>query len=151
MGFVYRFSKLLEHRRQQLREAQVDLARAVEQATEVEKILASTEKTLENCRLRWHQRTREGLPLGEHLAFERYLLDLEQRLLKLKTARDRAWQLVQEKQKRLVERDREVKKLERLQEVDYEKFRRDQKKREQKKLDEVGARTDVDTCREDLP
>ncbi|MEJ5347477.1 MAG: flagellar export protein FliJ [Desulfosoma sp.] len=150
MGFVYRFSKLLEHRRQQLREAQVDLARAVEQAAEVEKILASTEKTLESCRLRWQQRTREGLPLGEHLAYERYLLDLEHRLLKLKTARDHAWQLVQEKQKRLVERDREVKKLERLQEVDYEKFRKDQKKREQKKLDELGARTDVDTCGEGL-
>lgn len=151
MAFVYRFFKLLEHRRLQRREAQVALARAVENASRVDRLLAETENALDNCRDRWEQRTSEGLPLGEHLAFERYLSDLERRLLELKKARDRAWRVVQEKQKRLMEQDREVKKLERLQEVDYERYRRDQKRHEQKKLDEYGARPDLDPFTRDLP
>lgn len=151
MGFVYRFAKLLEHRRLQLREAQVALARAVEQASHVDRLLAETAEALESCRHRWEQRTSEGLPLGEHLAFERYLSDLERRLLQLKTARERAWRVVQEKQKRLMEQDREVKKLERLQEVDYEKFQRDQKRRDQKKLDAYGVRLDVDPLMRNFP
>ncbi|MGQ9670476.1 flagellar export protein FliJ [Desulfosoma sp.] len=151
MAFVYRFAKLLEHRRVQLREAQVALARAVEQASHMDRLLAETASALENCRHRWAQRTTEGLPLGEHLAFERYLSDLERRLLQLKTARERAWRVVHEKQKRLMEQDREVKKLERLQEVDYEKFQRDQKKREQKKLDAYGVRLDLDPLMRNFP
>ncbi|ROR01874.1 flagellar export protein FliJ [Desulfosoma caldarium] len=150
MAFVYRFFKFLEHRRLQRREAQVALARAVEQAFRVDRLLADTEKALENCRQRWEQRTSEGLPVGEHLAFERYLAELEQRLQELKKAREHAWLVVQEKQKRLMEQDQEVKKLERLQEVDYDRYRRDQKKREQKELDEYGTRLDLDPFVRDL-
>jgi len=141
MAFTFRFAKLLAHRRHQLREAQVALARAVEQAAQAERRLAETQEILDRSRLRWQERAREGLSLGEHLAFERYLAVLEQQLLRLKAMRDTARRHVQEKQKLLVEKDREVKKLERLQEVDYEKFRWHQKKREQKKLDELAVRS----------
>ncbi|MEJ5363775.1 MAG: flagellar export protein FliJ [Desulfosoma sp.] len=141
MAFVFRFAKLLAHRRHQLREAQVALARAVEQAAQAERLVAETEETLASYRVRWQERARDGLSLGEHLAFQRYLAVLEQQLLRLKAARDAARRHVQEKQRLLLERDQEVKKLERLQEVDYEKFRWHQKKREQKKLDEFAVRS----------
>lgn len=144
MAFVFRFAKLLAHRRHQLRQAQVALARAIEQAAQTERLLQETEKTLENYRIRWQERSREGLPLGEHLAFERYLAVLEQQLHKLKAARETARRHVREKQRLLLERDREVKKLERLEEIDYETFRWHQKKRDQKRLDELVMRSDGD-------
>ncbi|WP_448383029.1 flagellar export protein FliJ [Desulfosoma sp.] len=151
MAFVFRFAKLLAHRRHQLREAQVALARAVEQAAQAERLLAETQETLESYRLRWQERAQDGLPLGEHLAFQRYLAYLEQQLQRLRAARDTARRHVQEKQKLLLERDQEVKKLERLEEVDYEKFRWHQKKREQKKLDELAVRSfDGDLAARDL-
>ncbi len=152
MAFVFRFAKLLAHRRHQLRQAQVALARAIEQAAQTEKLFLETEKTLENYRIRWQERSREGLSLGEHRAFEHYIAFLEQQLLRLKAARETARRHVQEKQRLLLETDREVKKLERLEEVDHEKFRRHQKKREQKRLDELVVRADGDTpTRDTLP
>lgn len=141
MAFVFRFAKLLAHRRHQRREAQVALARAVEQAVQAERLLAETQETLESYRVRWQERARDGLPLGEHLAFQRHVAVLEQQLLRLRAARDTARRHVRERQKQLLERDQEVKKLERLEEVDYEKFRWHQKKREQKKLDELAVRS----------
>lgn len=148
MGFVFRLSKLLEHRRHQRREAQVALARAVEQAAHAERVVAEVHQALESCRLLWEERSRKGLPVGEHLAFLNYLTALERQLLEAKMARDHARRVVQEKQKLLMEKDQEVKKLERLEEVDYERFRSHQKKREQKTLDELGARSKFDPRRE---
>ncbi len=142
MKFVFRFAKLLAYRRHQLREAQTALARAAAQVAQTQRLLEETQSTLENCRVQWNARAQEGLPVAEHLAFERYAAFLEHRLQNLRAALEAAQRQVQEKQRAVLERHREVKKLERLEEVDHERFRWQQKKREQKRLDELVAHSD---------
>ncbi|MBC7357716.1 flagellar export protein FliJ [Desulfacinum infernum DSM 9756] len=141
MAFQFRFRKLLEHREHLVRQSQIELANALAEVREIGRRIAAVERQLQDTRERLSKKQREGISVAEFLSFQDHLSGLEQQLLKLNEQWEAAQHKAAARQEALVDREREAKKLERLEEIDHERFRIEEKKREQRHLDESAQTT----------
>ncbi len=139
MGFHFRFSALLKQRRYELKQAQLELARARQshdQALSAQKELG---KKIILWQETWRRDQSKGITVNQHLLSRDYLLSLEREL-------DRADLRVAQKAKELDERivhllecEKKVKMLEILQEKDLNAFKSGCAQRDQKILDEMAT------------
>ncbi|SMC19239.1 flagellar export protein FliJ [Desulfacinum hydrothermale DSM 13146] len=136
MAFQFRFQKLLEHRKHLVRQAQIELAQALAQVQDLQDRITAVEQRIRDLRTHLAARQRHGVSVAEFLSMQEHLGGLEQQLLNLKGQLKGAERQAAVRREALVEKEREAKKLERLEEIDHERFRNDTKKKEQKFLDE---------------
>ena len=105
----------------------------------IENRLLMTRESLEKTREAFLRKQAEGIRAGEYLTVRDHIQGLEQQLLTLENERQHARSLVEEKRRVLLEKEKEVKQLERLYEIEHDRFRRREKKIEQKRLDEAAV------------
>ncbi len=141
MAFRYRFQRLLRLKEQFRKQAQAELAEALSRLRRIENRLLTTRESLKKARETFLRKQVEGIRAGEYLTVQDHIRGLEQQLLVLESEWQQARSLVEERRRILLEKEKEVKQLERLYEIEHERFRRRQKKIEQKRLDEAALPT----------
>lgn len=140
MGFTYKFQRILTLREREKDEAIIAYEKAVRKFEEVaEKLyhLLKKKETLEEDRLDKIQR---GLSVQELRLHQEFINNLEVEINILQQAVIRARQAMQYEQKRLLDKNIEVKKLEILKEKEYEKYLHLLEKEEEKQLDEIASK-----------
>jgi flagellar export protein FliJ len=143
MPFRYRFQSLLKQKLYFFERAQLALAEARQAYQRVE---AERDRCLEE--IRSHNEIIEtgrekGLPVLRYLTLMEYLAFLEQQLQTIEVQLQQAAREVEEKKNALLEREREVKMLETLEENDKRQYRYEKLQREQKQVDEVAVFQDL--------
>src|SRR5690606_3109961 len=140
MGFTYKFQRILTLREREKDEAIIAYEKAVRKFEEVaEKLysLLKKKETLEEDRLNKIQR---GLSVQELRLHQEFIANLEGEINIVQQAVIRARQAMQYEQKRLLDKNIEVKKLEILKEKEYEKYLHLLEKEEEKQLDEIASK-----------
>lgn len=136
MPYRFRFKTLSQYREFLLKKAQMELAVALRNQEDNETRHAHGKEQLQTEASNWEKRQCDGMGVAEFLAYgnriqtlERHLLELEKEHLELTKEVDRAKQGV-------LERERDLKALDILEERERETFAYDQKKKEQGHIDE---------------
>ena len=139
MPFRFRFKVLLQHRQYIVRKAQVFLASVQLNYDRI----AARKRDLENridqhIRL-WEEKQLKGIHIAEYISFDDYLRTLEQQLLSIDIELKQAAFEVEKAKKILIEREKDSKILDSLQETEKESYRYLQMKKEQKGMDEAAT------------
>lgn len=139
MAFKFRFRVLQQHRSYLLRKGQIALAAAQLAYDQIEAQKALLQRQIDEHILHWEDRQREGMKIGEYLAFNDHLKTLEQHLLNMDSKLKQAAFEVEKAKRALIEREKEAKIIDTLEETEKENYRYLQMKQEQKVLDEVAT------------
>jgi len=140
MGFTYKFERILSLREREKDEAVIAYEKAVRKFEEVaEKLyqLLKKKETLEEERL---QKIQKGLSVHELRFHQEFLNNLELEIHHVQQLVIRARQAMQYEQKRLMEKNIEVKKLEIIKEKEFQKYSFMLAKEEEKQLDEIASK-----------
>lgn len=139
MPFRFRFKVLLQHRQYLVRKAQINLAAVQIKHDAVAAQKSALEQQIaEHIRL-WEEKQKSGMPIAEYLSFDDYLRTLERHLLDVDNELKRAAVEVEKAKQALIEREKDSKILDSLQETEKEAYRYLQGQKEQKGMDEVAT------------
>ena len=139
MPFQFRFKVLLQHRQYLVRKAQIALATVQLRHDQVAARKREIQDQIERHIQLWEEKQKNGMHIAEYLSFDEYLRTLEQHLLEVDTELKQAAFEVEKAKKALIEREKDSKILDSLQETEKETYRYLQMKREQKGMDEVAT------------
>ncbi len=135
--FVFSLQKVLEYRQRLEEQAIRAFAEAQAQLTHEQAVLHKLLIEREECLRRSHRRQHLSVEL---LAVEQtYLSALEERIEQQRQRVAEAEKVLEEKRQALIEAQRERKTLERLREKQYEEWRQEWLRTEQKALDDLAA------------
>ncbi len=136
MGFLFRFAALLKQRRYELKQAQLELARAKgnhEQALAAQERLGGKISLWQET---WQRDQADGMSVSQHLLARDHLLFLEKELERAALKADQKARELDERKVHLIECEKKVRMLELLEEKDMRAFNFARAQREQKLLDE---------------
>lgn len=136
MRYRFRFETLCQYRESLLKKAQTELALTLRRIDENERRHALGKEQLQAEASQWEERQREGMKVAEFLAYGNRIQTLEQDLLKLEAEHVKLTQELAQAKQRVMERERDLKALELLEERERESFDYDLKKKEQSSIDE---------------
>ncbi|MGV8074037.1 MAG: flagellar export protein FliJ [Syntrophobacteraceae bacterium] len=137
MAFVSRFRVLMEHRKNLHKNAQIELAAARNCFEEIKATREAVRAQIGEQRDSLEERQSRGIHISEYLSFRDYIRALEQQLLSLNNELERAAREVEKARNKLIEKERDLKALESLEERDRIEYRYTQAKKEQRQTDEV--------------
>jgi len=139
MPFRFRFRVLLQHRQYLVRKAQIGLATVQLRHDQIAARKSELQRQIEQHIRLWEERQKNGMHIAEYIAFDDYLKRLEQHLLETDSELKRAAIEVEKAKKVLIEREKDSKILDTLQDTEKEAYRYFQMKKEQKGMDEVAT------------
>ena len=146
MGFRFRFKSLLKKREYLLREAQSALAASQLRQEEIRRKLHSAREKQQDAWLEWQKQQKEGMGAGYFVVHARYLRSLEHQLLLMESELLEAAKEVERRQAAVLERDKDVKVLQKLEEKERSFYKGVQLKKEQNQLNEIAVFKDF-RCR----
>jgi flagellar export protein FliJ len=149
MRYRFRFETLCQYRDSLLKRAQTEMALALRNIDDNEARQTVGKEQLDAEASKWEERQRQGMGVGEFLAYGNRIQTLEQDLLKLEREHVKLTQELARVKQRVMERERDLKALELLEERERESFAYDLKKKEQGSIDEFAilrrGKRNVDT------
>ncbi len=151
MAFKFRFKPLLQRRKYVFETAQLDLVAARNHHEHVRAARDRARNKIEELqKLIDEQQNQErgGINIAYYISMKEYLQTLEQQLLKKEEELRQAAHQVEEKKKILLEKEKEVRMLENLEDKDRQLYRFAQLQSEQKQSDEVAVLRDFANRRE---
>jgi flagellar export protein FliJ len=137
VAFKFRFKALLQQRRYQFEKAQSALAEARLEYERVKGRRDQMARSIEEHHRLMEQEQTKGLQAAYYLTLTEYLRSLEMRLAAMETLVAQAAQVVEEKKRLMIEREKEAKMLEILEENDKVVYRAERLQIEQKQSDET--------------
>jgi flagellar FliJ protein len=143
MAFDFRFKVLLRHREYLQKKSQIALAAAQNRYEELRTRKEEIRVHLEQLGQLWEKRQSGGMHVADHLSFRDYLGSLEQQLLALDGELERADQEVEKAKDALIEKEKELKVMESLEEKDRTYYQYEQARKEQRQSDEVAIFKDL--------
>lgn len=146
MGFHFRFKSLLRKREYLLGEAQSALAASQARRDEITLRLHTMREDQRHAWVEWQKQQQEAMAAGYFVVHTHYLTALEHQLLQLESELAEAEKEMEQRQLTVLERDKEVKVLQKLQEKDRFSYRNARLKREQNQLNEIAVFKDF-RCR----
>jgi len=146
MGFRFRFKSLLQKREYLLREAQSALAASQLRSEEIRRKLFSERKKHADAWSEWEKQQQRGLEARYFVVHARYLRSLEHELLQLESELAEAEREVERTKAEVLERDKGVKVLQKLEEQDRLSYRTAILRKEQDQLNEIAVFKDF-RCR----
>jgi len=139
MAFQFRFKALLQHRRHLLGKSQTALAAAIRRQQEVQAERERMVEKLEEQHRMWDEKRSRGMSSAEYLSFGIFVSVLERHLLQIDAEIQRAIDDVEDARADLIEREKDLKIIESIEEREREAHRAFISKRDQKRLDESAA------------
>jgi flagellar export protein FliJ len=136
MGYRFRFKTLSQYREFLLRKEQIVLGQALRKLEENEVQRAGTQERLREAATDWEKRQREGMGVPEFLAYGERVHSLEQQLLRHEIERLRLQKEVDAAKRHVLEKERDLKALNILEERERESYSYDVRKKEQGEIDE---------------
>jgi flagellar export protein FliJ len=136
MGYRFRFKTLSQYREFLLKKEQIGLAQALRKLEDNLAERAGMQEQLRKAATSWEKRQCEGMGVPEFLAYGERIHSLEQQLLKLEIERLRIQKEVDAAKHHVLEKERDLKALNILEEQERESYRYDVKKKEQGDIDE---------------
>ncbi len=136
MGYRFRFKTLSQYREFLLKKEQILLAQALRQLENNELERAGMQEQLREAVTSWERRQCEGMGVPEFLAYGERVHSLEQQLLGLEIERLRLQKEVDAAKRNVLEKERDVKALNILEERERESYSYDVRKKEQGDIDE---------------
>lgn len=137
--FKFKLEFLLRFRRQKEEAAMLELAGRIREAGakrwELESLIARSEDLAAEVR----HRSAEPIPAPVIILYRDYLDHLRRAKKAAQRGLDRAEALVAEKREKLIEASIQRKIIDRYKEIQYEKYKETENRREQKSLDELAA------------
>ncbi|NLI32281.1 MAG: flagellar export protein FliJ [Deltaproteobacteria bacterium] len=146
MAFRFRFKSLLQKREYSLREAQSAFALAHRRWEESRQRLQSARSNYHDSWQDWQEKQHRGVDARycrEHIHF---LKSLEQQLLFLESELNEARKEMERRKSTMLDRDKEARIMEELQEKDRRSYKIALHQKEQKQLDEIAVFKDF-RCR----
>jgi len=139
MPFQFRFAVVLRHRQHLLKQAQVALAAAQVQYDALESRIRAATAEIAGQVQALEAKQSEGMTVSDYLSHKEFLQSLERHLLLLKHDRQNALRLVENRKKDLLEKRKDVRMLELLEEKDREEYRYLLGKKDRKRMDEIAS------------
>ena len=134
MPFRYRLQKALEFRNRKKEEQLQIVIKAQQEVYRIEGIIELNNREIESTRVNMRKS-----PVYLIEAYDNYLKSLYEKAEKLEIERQNAENILKEEQKTLVEREKDVKVLEKHKERMYEIYKEEEKAAELKRLSEVAV------------
>jgi flagellar protein FliJ len=137
MPFSFRFQPLLKHREFLLKKAQIVLAAALGRQ---DSIRASRQELLARIKeegRKWDEKQMAGVSVGEYQTYSYFMRSLERQLLRFEGELRRVAQEIAQAQALLMEKERELKVVERLKENEREEYNTQRSRKEQGQSDEM--------------
>lgn len=146
MGFRFRFKSLLQKREYLLREAQGALAASRLRLDQIRRRLHSERKNHADAWNEWVKQQQRGMEARYFVVHTRYLTSLEHELLQLESELAEAEKEMERKKAAVLERDKDVKVLQKLEEQDRLSHKTALLRKEQNQLNEIAVFKDF-RCR----
>ena len=143
MAFVFRFKVLMQHRQYLLKKAQTDLGTAQSRFEKIKARRETIKAQIEQQRQFWEERQSTGMHISDFLSFRDYLKSLEQQLLMIEGEMQKAAHEIADAKKILIEKERDMKAMESLEEKERVDYRYEQTRKEQRQIDEVAIFKDA--------
>jgi flagellar protein FliJ len=137
MGFTYKFAKLLELRESEKENQALVYEKAVQRFKEVAEKLYELLKKKEDLESYQHEKIRTGIQVHEIRFHQKYLMNLQKEIDHYQNLVIQARHHMQFEEKRLMDKNIEVKKFEKLKDKEYEKYLRERVVEETKVMDEI--------------
>jgi flagellar protein FliJ len=137
MPFTFRFQPFLKHREFLLKKAQIALAGALSRQ---DSIRASRQELLARINVegrKWDEKQTVGVSVGEYQSYSYFMRSLERQLLRFEGELKRVAQEIAQAQALLLEKERELKVVERLKENEREEYNTQRSRKEQGQSDEM--------------
>lgn len=144
MAFRFRFETLLQYRDHLLEKARLDLSAAISTYESVKIRREAAERELKVQRRLLEEKRRAGIKMADYLLSLDYQACLEQQIAAMEEKLHELSEQVDSARAALIQREKEVRVLECLQERDAREYQKDRSKRMQKDLDE---KANLKTCR----
>lgn len=146
MAFRFRFKSLLQKREYSLREAQSAFAAAQRRWEESRQRLQSAWSNYRNSWEDWQEKQYRGVEARYCREHIHYLKSLEQQLLFLESEFNEARKEMERRKSTMLDRDKEARIMEELQEKDKRSYKAAIQRKEQKQTDEIAIFKDY-RCR----
>ncbi len=143
MAFVFRFKVLMQHRQYLLKKAQTDLAAAQSRFETIRIRRDAIKDQIVKQRQFWEERQAKGMHVSDFLSFRDYLKSLEQQLLTTEGELRKAAHEIANSQKIVIEKERDMKAMESLEEKERIDYQYEQTKKEQRQIDEIAIFKDA--------
>jgi flagellar protein FliJ len=137
MPFSFRFQTLLNQRQFLLRKAQIAMASALSRRDSIRASRQELLTRIEEEGRKWDERQAVGVSVGEYQSFSYFMRSLERQLLRFDGELRRVAQEVVEAQAHLLEKERELNVVERLEENERESYNTQRSRKEQGQSDEM--------------
>jgi flagellar FliJ protein len=139
MGFSFRFESLLKYRRHRKERAEVELGRARRRLNQAREELEGLERRLQDAGGELQRCMKAGASSDKLRTHVDFVTGLEIRIQIQEAEVGRKRDEVRDRVKEVLERTREVRIIEKLEERDHRAWLREEQKREQKALDEIAV------------
>ena len=137
MGFQFRYESLLNYRRHLKDMAQVELARSLEQLALAKEALGELTHEYSKVSTTLHKNLQQRVQAHELRNYADYLARLKQDITQ-KALEVAEWEdVVEQKRKRLLEKDKDWKIIDKLKDKDFQRWQTDRRSKEQKALEEM--------------
>lgn len=146
MGFRFRFKSLLQKREYLLREAQSALGASQLRCDAIRRRLLSERERHAIAWSEWEKQQERGMEARYFVIHTRYLRSLEHELLQLESELAEAEMEVERNKATVLERDKDVKMLQKLEEQDRLSYKSALFRKEQNQLNEIAVFKDF-RCR----
>ncbi len=137
MAFRFRLQRLLKYRQFLLDQAQLGLLAANHRLRELERQRRQLQREIAEYRTRWKEAQQKGMDVASFLSYREYLQTMEARLPVLEKQLREARREVERHRRLVLERERDVKMLEKLQQRHREQYDLEMRRKDQKVLDEI--------------
>ena len=137
MAFHFRLQRLLKYRRFLLDQAQLEFLAADRRRREIEREKRLLKEVIVEYRRRWKVAQQEGMDVASFLSYREYLESLEARLPNLEKRLQEARKEVEKHRLIVLEREKDVKMLEKLRDRHREQAELEMRRKDQKVLDEI--------------
>jgi flagellar export protein FliJ len=136
LRYQFRFKTLTQYREFLFKKAQMEMAVALRDLEDNRTRHSHMQEQLQTEASQWEKRQCNGMGVAEFLAYRDRIQTLERQLLELEKEHQRLKKEVDRTKRGVLERERDLKALDILEEKERDAFTYDQKKREQGQIDE---------------
>lgn len=137
MNFTYKFDKILTLREREKDQAVFSYQQAMKKFEEVAEKLYQLLKKKEDIEAEQFNKIQKGIPVQDIRLHQQFITNLQKEIDKYQLLVIRARQKMQAEKNFLVEKNIEVKRLERLKEKDFEQFLHELNIEDGKQMDEI--------------
>lgn len=141
MPFRFRYQSLLEHRRHVEEKRQRELAQRLQRKSELEGMLEEAQSTIRENKHELADSLQGRVDMSQLGMFARYSVHMAGRGMHVVRHIAAAQQEVERARAKLLEATQQVKALELLRDREYEQWKKQQKKKENQRLDEIAVQS----------